>query len=103
VNAGNTVYLRLGQAQFNTWYNVRQDILTKREDPSLNDDEFKIEYYINGMLKETEIPPDSQILLDPNRTGWGPNRLLINFLEEAGEESVAFFDNIKAVYKDRIS
>jgi hypothetical protein len=70
---------------------------------TLKDSELRIEYYGNGILKETEIPLDSELLLDPSRTGWGPNRLLINFVLEAGGEGVAFFDNVKAVYRNRIS
>jgi len=96
------VYFQLGPAQFDTWYNVRQDIVTRREDPTLKDNELRISYYVNGILKETEIPEDSELLLDPSRTGWGPNRLLINFLLEAGGESVAIFDNVNGVYRNRI-
>jgi hypothetical protein len=49
-----------------------------------------------------EMPMDSGILLDPNRTGWGPNRLLINFIVESGGEGIAFFDNVKSVYRNII-
>ncbi len=103
VNAGNGAYLRLGQAQFDSWYTVRQDIVTWREDPTLKDNELRIKYYVNGVLKGTEFPVDSELLLDPNRTGWGPNRLLINYVVEADGEGVVFFDNIKGVYRNRIS
>jgi len=103
VNAGNGAYLRLGQAQFDSWYTVRQDIVTWREDPTLKDNELRIKYYVNGVLKGTEFPIDSELLLDPNRTGWGPNRLLINYVVEADGEGVVFFDNIKGVYRNRIS
>jgi hypothetical protein len=57
---------------------------------------------VNGILKETVIPEDSKVLLDPNRTGWGPNRLVINYVVEAGGEAVAFFDSVKAVYMNRL-
>jgi hypothetical protein len=102
VNAGNGVYFQLGQAQFDTWYNVRQDIVTRSQDPTLKEDELRIEYYVNGILKETKIPEDSKLLLDPSRTGWGPNRLLIVFVGEADGEGVAFFDNVKGVYSNRL-
>jgi len=103
VNAGGSAaYFRLGQARFDTWYNVRQDILTYREDPTLGEKQLRIEYYVNGILRETEIPLDSEILLDPERTGWGPNRLLINFVVESGGEGIAYFDNVKGVYRNRV-
>jgi hypothetical protein len=102
-DGGSADYFRLGRAQFNTWYNIRQDIVTPNEDPTLVAHQLRIEYYVNGILKETEIPIDSEILLDPNRTGWGPDRLLINFVLEAGGESVAYFDNVRGVYRNRIS
>ena len=102
VNAGNRSYFHLGKAKFNTWYNVRQDILTRREDPTLKDTELRIEYYVNGALKETEMPPDSEILLDPERTGWGPVRLLINYVVEAEGEGIVYFDNVMGVYRNRV-
>jgi hypothetical protein len=79
------------------------DVVTKRDDPSLKANEFRIDYYVNGTLKETEIPLDAGLLLDPNRTGWGPHRLFVVFAEQADGECLGFFDNIKAVYRDRIS
>jgi hypothetical protein len=100
-DGGNAVYFILGPAQFDTWYNVRQDIVSPKEDPTLTENQLRIEYYVDGVLKETQIPEDSEILLDPNRTGWGPDRLLINFVLEAEGEGVGYFDNIRAVYKNR--
>jgi hypothetical protein len=55
------------------------------------------------VLKETEIPEDSEILLDPARTEYGPTRFLIIYAEEAEGESIAYFDNVKAVYRNRLS
>jgi len=95
-------YFLLGQAQFDTWYSVRQDILTRKEDPTLGEKQLRIEYYVDGVLREWVIPADSDILLDPSRLGWGPNRLLINFVQEAGGDGIAYFDNVKAVYRNRI-
>ena len=103
VNAGSRSYLHLGQAQMDTWYNLRHDIVTRKEDPGLKENEFRIDYYVNGLLRESEIPEDAELLLDPKRTGWGPNRLLIIYAEQADGESIGFFDNIRAVYRNRIS
>ena len=101
VNTGYRTYLHLGQAQMDTWYNLRQDVVTRRDDPTLKDNELRIDYYVNGILRESEFPEDGELLLDPRRTGWGPNRLLIIYVEKADGESIAFFDNVRAVYRNR--
>ncbi len=104
VNSGGYLtFMHLGRAQLDTWYNLRMDIVTQRDDPSLKANEFRIDYYVNGTLRETEIPLDAELLLDPTRTGWGPHRLLVVFTEQATGECLGFFDNIKAVYRDRIN
>jgi hypothetical protein len=100
---GSVVFFGLGQAAFDIWYNVRQDILTHQEDPTLGENQLRIEYYVNGILKEAEIPQDSEILLNPERTGWGPNRLLVNYLLEEGGQGVVYYDNVKGVYRNRIT
>jgi len=102
VNAGSRSYLHLEQAKIDTWYNLRQDIVTRKDDPNLKDNELRIDYYVNGILRGSEIPEDAELLLDPRRTGWGPNRLLIIYAEQADGESIGFFDNVRAVYKNRI-
>jgi hypothetical protein len=103
VNTGYRVFNHLGRAQLDKWYNLRLEILTQAQDPTLKDTEFRIQYYVDGVLKETEIPEDSELLLDPARTEYGPTRFLIIYAEEAEGESVAFFDNVRAVYKNRLS
>lgn len=103
VNAGSRFYAHLEQAKMDTWYNLRQEIVTRKDDPNLKDNEFRIDYYVNGILRGSEIPEDAELLLDPGRTGWGPNRLLIIYAEQAEGESIGFFDNVRAVYKNRIS
>jgi hypothetical protein len=103
VNTGYRVYFHLGQAQLDKWYNLRLHIITRAEDPSLKDTEFRIEYYVDGVLKETEIPEDSELLFDPARTRYGPTRFLIIYAEQAEGESIACFDNVRAVYKNRLS
>lgn len=102
VNAGLGTSLELGQALLDKWYNLRLDVITQREDASLKDTELRLDYYVDGILKASEIPEDSKLLLDPGRTGWGPNRLLVIYIAEAEGEGVAFFDNVKAVYRNRI-
>jgi hypothetical protein len=103
VNTGYRVYSHLGQAQLDKWYNLRLDIITRAEDPNLKDTEFRIEYYVDGVLKEAEIPEDSELLLDPARTEYGPTRFLIIYAEQAEGESIAYFDNVRAVYRNKLS
>jgi hypothetical protein len=103
VNAGLGASLELGQALLDKWYNLRLDIVTRRDDPNLKDNEFRIEYYVNGILRGSEMPEDAELLLDPKRTGWGPNRLLVLYAEQAEGQSIGFFDNIRAAYKNQIS
>lgn len=69
----------------------------------VNEEGQRIEYYVNGILKETEIPEDSELLLDPARTEYGPTRFLIIYAEQADGECSACFDNVRAVYKNRVS
>ena len=102
----NTEYrinMDLGQARLDTWYNLRMDVVTRSGDATLKDNELRIEYYVNGELKGWLMPEDSQLLLDRERTGAGPLRWLRLANSEMPEgESVAFFDNVKAVYRNRI-
>jgi hypothetical protein len=103
VNTGYRAIYHLGRAQLDKWYNLRLEILTQAQDPTLKETEFRIQYHVDGVLKETEIPEDSELLLDPARTEYGPTRFLIIYAEEAEGESIAFFDNVKAAYKNRLS
>jgi hypothetical protein len=95
-------YEDLEEAQPDRWYNLRLAVVTREEDLSLKADELRLEYYIDGVLKATEIPEDSALLLDPERTGYGPNRSLIVFNEQAEGDGLAFFDNVRAVYRNRV-
>jgi hypothetical protein len=101
-SGGGGNYFLLGQARFDTWYNVRQDIVTRAEDPSLAENQLRIDYYLNGVLKDWIVPLDGEILLDPSRLGWGPNRLLVNFVQEERGEGIAYFDNVNGVYRNRL-
>ena len=101
-NTGYRTYLDLGPAQFDTWYNVRMDVVTRIDDPTLKDNEFRIEYYVNGKLLGSEVPEDAELLLNPLRTGTGPDRFLRLNVDIPEGESIAFFDNVKGVYNNRI-
>jgi hypothetical protein len=93
----------LGAAQMDRWYNLRLDVVTKKDDPSLLETELRLEYYVDGLLKASEIPVDAEILIDSARLGGGPNRSLIVSKEAELGNAIAYFDNIRAVYKDRVS
>ncbi len=102
-NLGYRTYKHLGPAQLDRWYNLGLDIVTKAEDSRLQDNEFRVDFFVDGVLKASDIPEDAALLLDPARTGSGPNRNLAVFREKGSGDVVALFDNIKAVYKNRIS
>lgn len=103
VNLGIQVSDILGTAQLDTWYNLRLDIVTRKDDPSLQEDELRLDYYVNGDLKVSRIPEDSQILIDPERTGWGPQRSFVVGRDQGTGDCIGFFDNVRAVYSNRIS
>jgi len=102
VNLGYDVVDFLGEVQLDAWVKLRVDIITKKDDPSLGDDELRLDYYLNGVLKASRIPEDSQILIDPERTGLGPQRSFVVVREEGAGDCMAFFDNVRAVYQNRI-
>ena len=66
-------------------------------------DEIRLEYYLDGVLKASRSPEDSPILSDPNRITWGPQRSFIVVNDNSEGASIAYFDNVKAVYSDRIA
>jgi hypothetical protein len=101
-NTGYQNSLVLGQARLDTWYNLRMDVVTRRDDPTLKDNEFRLEYYVNGELMGTEIPEDSELLLNPERTGAGPHRFLRLCITTPEGEGFALYDNVRAVYLNRI-
>lgn len=103
VNTGYRYFKYLGEAQLDRWYNLRFDIVTAKDDAALKSDELRVNFYVDGELKASEIPEDSELLLDPSRTGVGPTRIITVNNGEENKTSVAFFDNVRAVYKNRIS
>lgn len=92
----------LGTVALDEWHALRLDIVTKKDDPALTDKELRIDYYADGVLGASRIPEDSEILLDPRRTGAGPHRSLILTKDTGEGEVVGCFDNVRAVYQDRV-
>ena len=93
----------LGPAQLDRWYNLRMDIITKRDDGNLKENELRLDYYLDGVFRASRIPEDSEILLDPLRTGAGPHRsLVVTGAAETGT-AIGYFDNVRGVYKNRVS
>lgn len=88
------------------WHNLRLDVVTNSQDDRLAPDEIRLDYYLDGVLKASRIPEDSPILADPTRLNWGPQRSFIvasdNSEGDRGGDSIAYFDNVRAVYSNRI-
>jgi hypothetical protein len=103
VNLAYRVFQYLGSAELDTWYNLRMDMVTKKDDSSLKDNELRIDYYVNGALLFSGIPEDGDVILDPQRTGAGPSRILTVGTSQDNKSAVAYFDNVRAVSKNRIS
>jgi hypothetical protein len=93
----------LGPAAFDEWHNVRLDILTRADDPSLGPADLRLEYFLDGVFKASRIPEDSAILIDPLRTGLGPHRSLVVARESYEGDAVGYFDNVRARYNNRIA
>jgi hypothetical protein len=102
VNLGLLQGDNLGAAAFDEWHALRLDIVTNKDDPALADKELRIDYYVDGVLWASRIPEDSEILLDPTRTGLGPHRSLVLSKDAGIGEAVGCFDNVRAVYQDRV-
>ncbi len=101
-NTGEEFSLNMGPAESDRWYNLREDIVTRQDDPGLAADVIRLDFYINEELMGSLLPADAPILLDSERTGVGPNRALAVFNQEGAPSAVAYFDNVRAVYGDRI-
>jgi hypothetical protein len=93
----------LGTTDFNEWHNLRLGIATKADDPSLGEQDVRLEYYLDGTLMASRIPEDSAILIDSSRLGLGPYREL--FVSRAGYSGEAFgyINNVRGVYRNRIA
>jgi hypothetical protein len=93
----------LDTIDFDEWHAFRLNIATKADDPSLGDQDVRLEYYLDGTLMATRTPEDSAILLDPSRLGFGPYRSLIISRAWYEGEAFGYFNNVRAVYRNRIS
>jgi len=93
----------LGAVALDEWHALRMDIVTKAEDPGLGDQDLRLDYYLDGERKASRIPEDSAILIDPSRTGLGPHRSLVVTRNGYEGDAYGYFDNVRAVYRDRIA
>ncbi len=93
----------LAAIDFDEWHTFRLNIATKADDPSLGDQDVRLEYYLDGTLMAARIPEDSPILIDPSRLGFGPYRSLIISRDWYEGEAFGYFNNVRAVYRDRIA
>ena len=93
----------LAPAVLDEWRSLRLDIVTKAGDPGLGDQDIRLDYYLDGTLRASRIPEDSAILIDPSRTGLGPHRSLVVNRDGYTGEAVGCFDNVRAVYRNRIA
>ena len=71
---------------------------------NINDNTIEIQFYVNDELKAKEIPPDSEILQDPTRLGFGPKRSFYVTGQGATTNKMAtgVIENVEAVFKNRI-
>jgi len=102
INLGTFCGDILGPAQMDRWYNLRLDIITNGQDGRLAPEEIRLDYYLDGVLKASRIPEDSPILADPDRILLGPQRSFVVVNENSEGDSIAYFDNVRAVYLNRI-
>jgi len=93
----------LGAVALDEWHVLRLDIVTKADDPGLGDQDLRLDYYLDGERKASRIPEDSAILIDPARTGLGPHRSLVVTRNGYEGDAFGYFDNVRAVYRDRIA
>ena len=100
-NTDYQVWKNLQPMNFGEWYNLRMDIETKDDDPTLKDTELRVKFYINGEEKAAEIPEDSAILIDPNRTEFGPKRSVSLANTDSGLVR-AYADKFRGVFDNRI-
>ena len=103
INLGTIVADDLGPALLEEWHNLRLDVIIGRDDPDLSLTEIRLDYYVDGALRASRVPEDSAILIDPQRTGLGPHRSLIVTGQKGTGLIIGRFDNVRAVYGDRIS
>ena len=91
-NTDEGYYKDLGVIELDTWYNLRIDFLSSEMNSAISEDELWLVFYLNGKKVDENVPTDSEILLDPGRTLFGPKR---SFSLGKG---TAYIDNVMAVY-----
>jgi hypothetical protein len=84
--------------ELSRWYNLKMDIVT------LSDTQFRVHYFVDGNLMWAISPPESDctILMDPKYAGYGPIRGLALGFNSDGGQGFGYFDNVYAVYTDRV-
>ena len=102
VNMGYEYRRKLGPAALDTWSNLRMDVVTRQDDARLGAEEIRLDFFVDGVYKDSLFPEDSPILLDRERIGLGPHRTLTVYSEGGFANAVGYFDNIRGVYKNRI-
>jgi hypothetical protein len=103
INLGLVQNDMLGAVALDEWHALRLDIVTGADDPRLGAQDLRLDYYLDGELKASRIPEDSAILIDPARTGLGPHRSLVVNRDGYEGDAYGYFDNVRAVYRDRIA
>ncbi len=93
----------LGEVGLDEWHALRLDLVTRADDPSLGPQDIRLDYYLDGLRLAWRVPEDSAILIDPERTGLGPHRSLVVSRVAFEGEAAAWFDNVRARYRDRIA
>jgi hypothetical protein len=85
-------YKPLRDARLDTWYNLRYDIVI------VSDDEFRVDFFVDGKLMGHESPYEAPIILSQRKTGgrmidgaWAPE-------EERTGTYIFYMDNVYAVY-----
>lgn len=90
-------FVNLGEMQFDTWYNLRFDIVL------IDDDQFRVDYFLDNFLKTSELVPGSGQLLWPNNA-LDPNQYAdggISYMavgDDGGGTMVVYMDNVRAIY-----
>jgi hypothetical protein len=101
-NTGEERNLYLGRAEYDRWYSLRLNIVTRLDDAGLGSDEIRLDFHVNGEFKGSLFPEDGPILLDSQRTGVGPHRALAVYNADGLYNAVSYFDNVRAVYRNRV-
>lgn len=92
-------HLEILQAvQPDRWYNLRL------ESKKISSTEIQFSFFVDGNLMTTWVPSDSEILLNLKDSDifFSPARNLIIYKPNPDGDAVAYFDNVRGVYENRI-